>query len=152
LGSRAEQIVSSNLRVILGPLAQGDTINDSENFRIVLSGLEYFIPAVLGDKYHFWKGESLDGFYLTKASKTTENEAELIGMCILISDQTLTPFHIRLRVAAYKDEIEWLNCRLGERREGVLLKIPYGSSKWGKYMYNLEVNSIDWVYEVTINA
>lgn len=150
MGSKAKEIVTGNLRTILETLAQGESLEESESFRDVLSGLEFFLSDILIGKYPEWKYESLDGFHLAKASKIGVNQAELIGMCILNADQTLTPFHLRLKVAESKKGIEWLHCRLGENTEEGLLRIPYNSSKWKKYMYRLEASSIDWVYEVTI--
>lgn len=151
---KAEEIVSSNLHAILRVLTIGESIEESERLQEVLSGLEFILPAIFQDKYKEWKCESLDGIYLAKASKTGENEAEFIGLCILITDQTLTPFHLRLRVVNSQAEIGWLRCRLGENTQQGLLKIPYNSLSWHKYLHKLEdclPDSMDWVYEVEID-
>lgn len=140
---RAEEIVSSNLRNILGALAQGESIEESESLLDVENGLERFLPVILADKYPEWEAESLDGFYFVKASKTDENEVEFFGMCILISDQTWTLIHLRLRIAQSDNEIEWLTCRLGEyTQDGLLKKVPYDSSETHRYLHKMETSLI----------
>jgi hypothetical protein len=47
--SRAEQCISRSLRVILADLPIGANIPSSEQFEDVLSGLEYFLPEILGE-------------------------------------------------------------------------------------------------------
>jgi hypothetical protein len=81
--------------------------------------------------------------------KTT---AELTGMCILITDQTLTPFQVGLRVAATADGIEWVHCRLGERADGGLLRVPYASTRWRKRLHVLNTSTVEWVYDVEVPA
>lgn len=151
---KAEETVSSNLRTLLGALAQGEKIEESESLQEVLDGLEFVSTAILQDKYHEWKYESLDGFYLVEASKVGDNEAEFFGLCCLISDQTMTPLHLRLRIAESENEIEWLVCRLGQNTQDGVLKIPYhASKKWTGYMSKLDstsIKAIGWAYEVTI--
>jgi len=92
-----------------------------------------------------WRGEALDGLYPSRALKIGPRAAEVAGMCIIISDQTLTPFHVSLGVAETNDEIEWLYCRLGERTEDGILRIPYGSSKWKTRLYELDPANVEWV-------
>ena len=76
--------------------------------------------------------------------------AELTGMCILITDQTLTPFHVGLRVAATADGIEWVHCRLGERADGGVLRVPYASTRWRKRLHVLNTSTVEWVYDVEV--
>ena len=90
----------------------------------MLSGLEFFIPQVLAEIHPEWKHESLDGFYPVVARKTGEGEAEIFGLCILISDQTTTPFHLRLQSSPSSDEVSWLECRLGEAGEHGMVRTP----------------------------
>jgi hypothetical protein len=152
LASRAEQSISRSLGTALADLQNGANIADSEQFRDVLSGLEYFLPEVLGEIYSEWNWESLDGVRPLVARKTGKREAELFGLCVIISDQTLTPLHLRLQAAAFNDEISWLECRLGERGEHGMVQTPYHSaSAITKRLYALEgrADLIDWVYKVT---
>jgi len=44
MASRVEQSISRSLRAILADLPTGASIGDSEQFREVLSGLEFFLP------------------------------------------------------------------------------------------------------------
>ena len=153
MASSIEQRVSRSLRAILADLPDGASIGDSEQFRQVLSGLEFFLPhQVLSEIYPEWNHESLDGILPLVARKTGDGEAEIFGLCIIISDQTLTPLHIRLRVAASTDEVSWLECRLGERGKHGMVRTPYESaSAVSKRLYALDGKAelIDWVYKVT---
>jgi hypothetical protein len=151
--SALEQSISRSLRAILADLPDNASIGDSEQFREVLSGLEFFLPhQVLNEIYPEWNHESLDGILPLVARKTGNGEAEIFGLCIIISDQTLTPFHVRLQVAAFGDEVSWLECRLGERGKQGMVRTPYeSSSAAAKRLYALDgkADLIDWVYKVT---
>ena len=152
MASRAEQSLSRSLLAILGELPNGGSIADSEQFQEVLSGLEYFLPEVLGEIHPEWNRESLDGVLPLEARKTGEREAEIFGLCIILSDQTLTPLHLRLRVAPSNDEVSWLECKLGERGGHGMMRTPYHLlNAVAKRLYALEgrADLIDWVYEVT---
>src|ERR1700678_2368623 len=92
-----EQRISRALRSLLEPIANGAGFVENSGLRDVLIGLEFFLPSILLDIYPYWKGESLDGFYLYEARKIGCRKAELSGVCILISDQTITPFDIRMQ-------------------------------------------------------
>jgi hypothetical protein len=116
-----------------------------------LTGLEFFLPQVLAEIYAEWNHESLDGILPQVARKTGNGEAEIFGLCILISDQTLTPLHVRLQVAASNDEISWLECRLGKHGKNGMVRTPYSSSAAAKRLHALggKPELIDWVYKVT---
>ncbi len=62
-------------------------------------------------------------------ANAAERQAEVIGMCCLIQDQTWTPIDVRLRHAESSPGIEWMACRVGARGNGNggLLRIPHGS-------------------------
>lgn len=151
--SSIEQNICRSLRTVLAGLLHGASINDSEHFREILSGLEFFLPhQVLNEVYCEWDHESLDGIIPMLARKTGEGEAEILGLCILISDQTLTPVHIRLQIAASTDEVSWLECRLGERGKTGMVRVPCDSHEaLAKRIYALDrkQDRIDWVYKVT---
>src|SRR5262249_18843474 len=153
MASSVEQSVSRSLRAIRAVMPAGASIEDSEQFREVLSGLNTFLPhQVLNQIYAEWNHESLDGILPLVARKTGEGEAEIFGLCIIISDQTLAPLHVRLQVAASTDEVSWLECRLGERGKHGMLRTPYeSSSALAKRLYALDCKAhlIDWVYKVT---
>jgi hypothetical protein len=150
--SRAEQTISRLIRTVLAELPSGASIPESERFRNVLSHLEFYIPALLREIHPEWDEESLDGVIPVVARKTAEGEVELFGLCIIISDQTLTPIHVRIQVAASNDEISWLECTLGERGQDGIVRMPYQSRHAAtKRLYALDgrADLIEWVYKVT---
>lgn len=108
------------------------------------------MPAVLREIHAFWKYESLDGVFHELARKTGPRQVEIAGLCILISDQTLTPYHVQLRFASSADEIEWLDCRLGEIRGDVLVRVPYNSyfDRGGVRSVADRLRSIEWQFHV----
>lgn len=147
MASQVENTVARSLRAVLAALPDGANIDDSDEFQTLLSGLEYFLPAVLGEVHQEWKGQGLDGFLFGLKRKMGPGEAEFFGMCIFISDQTLTPIHLRLRVAAASDEVEWLECSVGKPGDGKggMMRVPYNSTKGGLLC---TPDSIPWVYRV----
>lgn len=152
MASGTERLLSHFLRRILLGLAVGVRIEQSEDFQTVLTALEFFIPAVFREIHPEWEHESLDGFYPIMARKTGSHEAEIFGLCILISDQTVTPFHLRLQLARFHDEVSWLECRLGEVGEDGMMRTRY--EELNRAFNRLPppeqaVNAINWVYKVT---
>ena len=124
---------------------------DSADLRRLLSWLDRFIEEVLLGVYAEWERESLDGVlpYLTR--KSAEREAELFGLCILISDQAPVPFHLQLEIAETKDEVTWLTCKLGERGAEGLIRTPYESIDRATkriVTQNGKTDQIDWFYSV----
>src|SRR4051812_21084282 len=105
MASKAELFVSGLLRTLLAPLSVGAKIRESAESKKLLSGLEWFIPSVLRELYPEWEYESLDGFYPITAHKTADLEAEILGLCCIMSDQTLTPLHVRLRLSENTEEV-----------------------------------------------
>jgi hypothetical protein len=118
------------------------------SFFEIESALEYYLPAVLREVDRSWQSESLDGFFTEIAILTAPRQAQLAGYCILISDQTLTPFHIQLRVASDTDEIEWLDCKLGEIRNGTMVRIPYNAPWRQRPPIADRLQTIDWQFHV----
>ncbi|MCP4105365.1 MAG: hypothetical protein GY749_07500 [Desulfobacteraceae bacterium] len=148
--TKLKKDVCRSFRNLLSLLADGDSIEECEELKEALSDLEYYLPNILSEKYDFWRNESLDGLYAAKALKIGHNEVELLGMSILITDQTLIPFYVSFSIADSSDYIEWLNCKIGELGQEGLIKIPYHSGKWKKKLYSLNEALIDWAYEITI--
>jgi hypothetical protein len=148
--SKSEAYICSSLRTILAPLAIGDAIEESELLRDIFRVLERWLPGVLEEYFPEWRWESFDGFafpYLKTASRTGENEAELGGLCWLMS-QALTPFLFRLRVVEATDELVYLHLRVGERVDGKLRGRPYDS--WAKHLQRLDLGAIDWFYDLEL--
>ncbi|BDM81345.1 hypothetical protein AM10699_42120 [Acaryochloris marina MBIC10699] len=129
-----------SLHKVLTPLPVNAPIPESEAFRDTLSTLEYFIPEVLRDVYDEWKYESLDGIYPGLALKTNDYEAEIAGLGIILSNQTYTPLYVRLKLLPDKDEVAWLDCKVGEVN-------PKGrSKKMDKIAVVDRLNRIEWSY------
>jgi hypothetical protein len=143
-----EQQLARGLREACGNSAVGSDISQSQGFADVESALESYLPAVFREVYSFWKYESLDGVFHELALMTAPRQAEIAGLCILISDQTLTPYHVQLRVASEVDEIEWLDCRLGEIRDGAMVRIPYNSTRGRGRVVADRLESIEWQFHV----
>jgi hypothetical protein len=150
--SIAEQRLSRFLRLVLADLPGGAAIANSKQFGEVLSGLEWFLPEVLIEVYPEWEWECLDGVQSIWARKTGAGEAELLGLCVLMSDYTVTPVHVRLQVALSDDAISWLECRLGEKGQDGLVREPFNSSViMSKHLWALQwrPDRIDWAYKAT---
>jgi len=148
--SIAEQRVCEHLDGILAETSAGATFDDSDTFGDLLTALQFFIPEVLREIHDEWKGEGLDGIYSKVARKVGNHEIEIIGICCLISDQTLTPLHVRIQTSLAVDHVAWLDCRLGEHTGGGMRREPYSSSTvHGTMLHVVErLDSIDWFYQV----
>jgi len=146
---------ASALGVVLGRIREGEEFLFARELRVVLSGLEFALPRVLAEQYPYWKTESLDGFYLSEARKIGPDKAEMRGVCILITDQTITPFHLQTMVTSSKDDLSWLKCWLGKRGDGMgsMERVP-----WSEFHANSELylqnplEQTDWVYEATFGV
>jgi hypothetical protein len=151
--TNAEEIASRCLREMLTPLVSGSTLEDSEIFRGFQSALELLIPAELARTYEWWRYESLDAFRLCIARKLGSCEAELVGLCLLISDQSWTSFHLRIRIAPHSNMLERLDLNLGEigTGRGGMQLTPYGSRNETILLSSLasRLESIQWAYSVT---
>ena len=146
--SKSEAIVARELRSVLAPLTTGEPIEQSERLVKLECALEYFLPEELG-----WRYESSDAFRFVVARKVAPDEAEFVGLALLISDQTWTPIHLGLRLSADSDRVASLDCRVGEPGDGAggLVRIPYGSGLADKVLHRLpdRVGAIDWVHRAT---
>jgi hypothetical protein len=147
--SQAEQILARELRTVLSSTPIGGDLYQSPDFGKVLSSLEYYIPEMLREVHPEWQYESLDGVYPGIARRTGEREAEIDGLCILITDQTLTLIHVRLGIAADYDEIVWLDCELGELGPGGMVRMPYNRRPLLSILdASVRLDIFEWVYHV----
>jgi hypothetical protein len=150
--TKAEKIASQCLRAVLAPMTIGATIKDSDDFSTFQCAMGFFIPGLLRMKYVWWEKESLDGFRFVVARKTAHEEAEFLGLGILITDQTWTPIHIRLRLSRQSDKFEWIGCSIGELGDGKgkMKSIPYESDEVTKLLHSMEsrLEGIVWTYSV----
>jgi hypothetical protein len=150
--SSAELRIALGLRSILSHLDEGAAIEDSVRFRDVQAAFEYFVPATLAEPHPEWRNESLDGFYFHLARKTADLEAEFFGSCILISDQSLTPIHLRLQISDRINEVSWLECRLGEAGPHGMIRTNWSTKKVTAMrlrLQDLTPGDIEWVYQIT---
>jgi hypothetical protein len=154
--ARAEELASSCLRELLEPLLPGAAIAESDTFLKLQSALEYLLPAVLAEANSSWQGEGLDGFRFSVARKIGPDEAEFIGLALLIADQSWTPLHLRLRVSRQRDLFESIDLRLGEvgSGKGGMERTPWASDRVTKLLYSIEgrVASLPWVYAIKRGA
>jgi hypothetical protein len=149
MASKAEQRTSELLRELLKALPDGVDVVESKLLQGVLNGLEFFIPEVLREIYPYWKYESLDGIIPLTTKKASDREIEIFGLCIIISDQTLTPIHLQLQIADAVDEVTWLECRLGETSGDGMLRSPYRSRIKALNALQGRKDDINWVYKAT---
>ncbi|MEZ6138981.1 MAG: hypothetical protein R3B84_00285 [Zavarzinella sp.] len=162
MASKAEQAVSRSLRTILADLPNGASFIAytpdglfSEHLLDLFGGLEFFLPQVLRRTHPEWAHESLDGFRPLVGRKIGNSAAEIFGLCILITDQTLTPIHLHIQASSTADEISWLECKLGEASEKGVVRTPWPSGNaTDNLVHALEgrADSIEWVYTVGLGT
>jgi hypothetical protein len=115
--------------------------------------LELLIPQVLRVERPEWERESIDGFYFSHAVKRGSASAELAGTCILISDQTVTPFHLDLTFAE-DGRLRPSLIRLGEPGDGPLgISGPGCNSRAATELLaglDARLDGIDWVYSAAM--
>lgn len=144
-----EAVVSRSLRALLGAVAIGAPIPDSDARRELESTLERYVPALLG-----WQHEAFDAFRFYVAEKTGATEVKFLGLALLISDQSWTPFWLRISISSTTDTVSHLHCKVGERGEGPagMVRTPYQSSRASKLLDSLprRASELQWAYEVKV--
>jgi hypothetical protein len=109
-----------------------------------------------GHQDDYWRYEGLEGFRFGVARKQDTDEAEFIGLCLLVGDQTWMPFHLRLRIAPKDDHIVSLECKVGElgMDNSLMIGTSYGSSRETKLLYSVvnRFESIRWAYTIKRGA
>ena len=148
--SVTEQRVCELLAPLLGAHEVGDPIVPSSENGDIFSSFECFLPGVLHEIHTEWRYESLDGIYPASFRKTGDREIELIGLALFISDQTVTPLHVRLQLSPGFDCVSWIDLKLGERIDGKCRRDPCGSAEASRMMVHVTngFDSIDWYYHV----
>lgn len=148
-----ERLAAHELASELNGVATGAALSLDMTSKLSLI-LERFIPQLLRQAHPEWEKESIDGFFFSRTRKTDETSAELVGTCILISDQTVTPFTLDLTVA-HDGSLRPVRVRLGERGGGPLgISGPVcTSSAANKLLLGLvaRLDRIKWVYIATIS-
>ncbi len=146
-----EALAASELRALLQGVPVGSHFEVSPSEKLCFT-LELFLPHLLCRRYPEWTGESFDGFFTARARKTGPNAAELVGMCIVISDQTVTPFLIELTLCSEADAVASFRVCVGESGGGRLgisgpaCNSPNASLLLGALVDRLE--EVVWSYTV----
>lgn len=140
------------VRSIIEPVCVGHEIYASEELRDVLTELEYVASEQLRIKYPAWKYEGLDGVFLARATRSGPESVDLWGFCILISSQTVAPIHFQISLSPGLDEIERLECNVGEaENEGRIKSSPFPRNI-DKSLHALSdrIKAITWAYTVEL--
>ena len=146
-----ESQLASELREVLRatPLGGQFTLAPSAE---ICSSLEFFLPKVLRIRYPEWEKESLDGIFIASASRIGRVALQLGGTCILISDQTVTPFLVELEMSEANLSIVAFRLFLGEAGGGPLgISGPECNSQDAKRLletFPSRLGSIKWRYSV----
>ena len=155
-----DSIIKSNLGIdlasALGKVLQGAAVGEPLDWNPA-SDLAYmlqlFIPGLLRERYCEWKSESLDAIFCSQALKTGDEAARLVGTCILITDQTVTPFMLDIELEDQARRVNSFSLAIGEQGVGKLgISGPrYGSSKAGLLLLNLNyrLDGVCWTYKIT---
>jgi hypothetical protein len=107
------------LKVLMSDVPVGSDFAVAPSSDLCFS-LELLIPRMLRLDYPEWMRESLDGVFVARARRTAPAAAELVGTCILISDQAVTPFQVSLVLSPSGDTLESYRVRIGEPGNGPL--------------------------------
>ena len=114
--------------------------------------MEAVIPQLLCRTYPEWEKEGLDGFFVARARKTGPAAVELVGTCILITDQTVTPFMITLEASPSGEAIASYRLNLGEPGSGHLgISVARCNSKQASELLALLTTRLDciaWSYTI----
>ena len=148
---QSESMLSRALRTVLADLPIGAAIPESRAFTGFLSVLEQFLSETLREIHPEWEFESLDGVLPALANKSASGEADLLGLCILITDQSLVPMNLRLQHANVGDTISWFDCKFGEEKDRRMIRVSWGSRNEALKRLHLphEVERINWFYHLT---
>jgi len=146
-----EARVASELGALMKEVAIGTQFHVASNADVCYA-LELFLPALLRTRFAEWKRESLDGFGIASARKVGPSAVELAGICILISDQTVTPFCAHFVVSSDGSSISAYRVRVGEAGHGPLgISGPDCNSRGATRLLDglmARLESVRWVYAV----
>ena len=147
-----KRIAANQLADLLKGLADGSPISIEPSSELCFT-LERLIPEILCRDHSEWRGESIDGFFFSSAVKCDVDAAELTGTCILISDQTVTPFALHMSLAD-TGTFQSFRVQLGEHGIGPLgISGPECTTHAAQkmlLMLNERLDRVDWVYDVTL--
>lgn len=149
--SSLEHTLASELGALLKGAAVGAELAISPSAPVCYT-LELFLPEKLRHRYAEWARESLDGFFIASAKKIGPAAVDLVGTCILIGDQTVTPFRAGFAISDAGDSISAHRVRVGEPGHGPLgISGPPCNSKAARRLLEgliARLDSVRWVYDV----
>jgi hypothetical protein len=125
-----------------------------QSTRHLQSVMEVLITQALCREHAEWQGESIDGFRFASVAKTGDESVGFLGLCILITDQTVAPVNLDVVLWPDRKAVRRLRIRLGEAGGGPLgISGPScTSAAAGKLLVSLPARfpAIEWIYDVTI--
>ncbi len=134
------------------PGASTDDAGDSASSArtsALMDALELFVPQMLREDFPEWEAESLDGFLLANFNASADGVVTLVGLAVLIGDQTVTPFCVALH-PALDGSLDRAEVLLGERGGGALgISGPICTdASVSRRLEDLvpRLSSVDWVY------
>ena len=149
--SSLEARVASELSALMKDVAIGTEFPVASNAAVCYA-LELFLPSLLRARFAEWERESLDGFGIASARRVGPSAVELAGICILISDQTVTPFCAHFVVSPDRSSISAYRVRVGEAGHGPLgISGPDCNSSGARRLLGglvARMESVRWVYAV----
>lgn len=95
----------------------------------LMYSFEFFLPEVFRKMHEKRRNETLDGVYPSFFLKTDGREAEILGLAIFISDQTLTPVHLRLHLSPNFERVAWVDLRQVNAHGADVTASPTGSPR-----------------------
>jgi len=147
-----EQLAASQVKVCLEGVAIGAPL-PVDSSSDLCNTLELLIPKMLRTEHPEWEKESIDGFFFAYSVKTGVRAAELAGTCILISDQTVTPFLVNISLSDVGSFASF-RIRLGEPGSGSLdISGPECNSRAAQemlYALNTRIDQVEWAYDVSV--
>jgi hypothetical protein len=141
--THVEHTIVRAISAVLERTSPGGTIDPDDNgLRLALPALESLAAANLREVCEAWRREDIDGFLIASARSTDPQAIELVALVVLLSDQTLTPFHLRLGITPMPGEVTWSVIRLGERGNGVggIRRVRPASVNVAKWLHRLAAN------------
>jgi len=143
--------VASQLEELLAGVPVGSEFSILPSSDLCYS-LELFMPRVLRRLHPEWSTESCDGIFVARALKIGPKEVDIAGACILISDQTVTPFRVELLLSPSGKAIRSFRVRLGEPGGGRLgISGPSCNSPEAEELLSTlpaRLHDVDWSYDV----
>jgi hypothetical protein len=147
-----ELLAAQELAAFLSQVAVGASL-PTDTHPPVFTTLEYLMTAILRRDHSEWKHEDIDGLQIARAIRSGTVSAKMLGTCILITDQSVTPFALEIRLGD-PHTIHSLRLRLGEPGTGQLgISGPACESSAAATLrmgLALRLDEVDWTYDISL--